>query len=647
MSPVNNKKITHTTLGIIPKLVPCILAVALWIFLTAFDGQILKKTENLSLFLYDSGFLKESLSIPGGFIGWAGAFFTQFLYTPWLGSLIWVLLLLLSARLTVKAFRIPDRFAALAYIPAVALIILNLSMGYGIFIMRKHDYFFSPVLGYIVTLVPLFTDKHLSSSWKLFMFRIVWITIGFMLFGTYALTGALAALIARIRNEKTVISIITALLIILTPLVFYNFYTTYRLADSLYLGLPQPSLNAWKARIYTPLFIVLAYPPLMALFPFKKADEQDLQYKSFFFNLSLYIIFVVAVCIMNYGELTFRTEIAMSNAIDELNWQKAVNIFNDVAKSRTKADARTYKSRSAKLKGVTDWDLRDKIVDEYADKFYEPTKLMVLYRDLALIKLDKALDEAFTMKDGVHKPGSKTIVPMAVQAGNQLYLHYGIENTCYRWCIENSVEYGISVNTLKYLAMYAIATSEWDMAGKYLDQLDKTLFHRKWTASQRALIANPDKIDFTAPYDHIRKLMCADERMINDKAQAEIFLLTYFYLPRPKNATPEYDKTALFWAMRSINDQQFWKCLSYYTKSNHVKTLPKHVQEATLLFNAFREEKYDLPVDQKTVDTFKAFDKYLKQNPVYYLKESRYPYSLRFGHTYYYFYYFNRDVTTY
>jgi len=647
MSTSNNKKTDITALGFIPKLLPILLAVVLWSVLTFQDGQILRKTENLSLFLSDYQFLNECLSIPGGFTGWAGAFLTQFLYLPWLGSLIWIMLLLFSARLTVKAFSIPDRMTALAYIPAVAIITLNVSLGYGIFLMRGQDYFFSTVLGYISALVPLLLEKNMTSSWKILLFRFVWITAGFMLFGSYALAGALASLISGIRNRNAVVSCITAALIIITPLVLYNLYTSYRLADTLYLGLPQVSVKDWNSRIYTPLFIVLAYLPLMALAPFIRADKLKWSHNGILFNTTCYLLFAATVYLMHYGELTFRTEVAMSNAIDDLEWQKAVDIFNDAAKSRSKADARAYESRTAELKGVSNQEQREEIIEKYSGRFYEPTRLMVLYRDLAMVKMDKALDYAFTMKDGAYKPVSTTLVPIVIQAGKQLYLHYGLENMCYRWCFEDIVALGMSVNSLKYLAMQSVATGQWALAAKYLDQLDKTMFHRKWADSQRALLSNPEKVSSTAPYDHIRKLMCIDEKMSADLSKAELYLLSNFTSKRPLNATPEYDKVALFWAMRSLNDQQFWKWLSYYTKSNHVKTLPIHVQEAALFYNSMQKMTDNLPIDSKVSESFNSFMKYADTHMIRSVKESKYPYEQRFGRTFYFFYYFSRDIASY
>jgi hypothetical protein len=40
------------------------------------------------------------------------------------------------------------------------------------------------------------------------------------------------------------------------------------------------------------------------------------------------------------------------------------------------------------------------IVDKYKSKIYEPSRMMVLFKDLALVKLGKESNTAFTYKDG-------------------------------------------------------------------------------------------------------------------------------------------------------------------------------------------------------------------------------------------------------
>ena len=87
-----------------------IFAALLWAVLTFHEECFLRKVEDLSLFMFNGGFILDSLQIPGGILSVAGSFLTQFLHLPWLGSLIWILLLLASALLPATAFATPSRY---------------------------------------------------------------------------------------------------------------------------------------------------------------------------------------------------------------------------------------------------------------------------------------------------------------------------------------------------------------------------------------------------------------------------------------------------------------------------------------------------------------------------------------------------------
>ena len=125
------------------KYIPILFAVILWCVLSFREQFFLKKVEDLSVFLFDKLFIMDSFKTPGGFLGLAGSFLTQFLFIPWLGALIWIALLLLSYYLTIRALRIPERYRPIALIPVALLVIGNMSLGYGVFIMREQDHFFA------------------------------------------------------------------------------------------------------------------------------------------------------------------------------------------------------------------------------------------------------------------------------------------------------------------------------------------------------------------------------------------------------------------------------------------------------------------------------------------------------------------------
>ena len=632
------------------KYIPILFAVILWCVLSFREQFFLKKVEDLSVFLFDKLFIMDSFKTPGGFLGLAGSFLTQFLYIPWLGALIWIALLLLSYYLTIRALRIPERYRPIALIPVALLVIGNMSLGYGVFIMREQDHFFAPVLGYLAALIPLFAIKRTQTVASKLILLTIWTAIGFPLFGTFAFIGTLTAACTTfmdqemLRSKRLTILAVSLALIIFIPLIAYSFYTSYRLVDSWHMGLPSISDDQWTFAIRTPFQLALLFLPVMAIAS-RRLKETDS--KNIIFQTSVYIISATAVWGFWFKDDNFRTELAMSEAVDRFEWQEVVDFYRKAVDAHVKSDDKAYDDRTAKLKGVKDQDTRNSIIDSFSDRFFEPTRTMVLYRDLALLKMNRALDEAFTMKDGGRLQKSRTQIPMAFQSGKQFYLQYGLVNMSYRWCMEDVIEHNWSYSTLKYMAMHCIIMQESEFARKYLNKLEKTIFYRKWAKGQGLLAADSVMMSVSEPYQSILPYMCFENRMTNDLVKSETFLMKHFSESEPPQPTPEYDRAALLWAMRTQNIPLFWERLYYYIKSNKVEQLPKNVQEAALLYGKLEKPVFDLPYSKEVENSYDAFNRYTQTNPVRNMKESAYPYSKKFGKTFYYYYYFIRDIQTY
>lgn len=640
--------------GQLVRLLPYILALLLWGALMLREQFFLKKVEDLSLFLFEWPFLRDTLLIPGGFLGYLGSFLTQFLHLPWLGSLIWILLLLISYQLTIKAFKIPARLHFLAIIPAMMLVIGNMDMGYKLFLMREQDHFFGPTLGYLAALIPVFAIKKTDRQWSKILLLTLWTPAAFELLGIYGLVGTVTAACIllgsnSLRKERITVLIYSIALFFIVPVLMYGLYTTFRMADSWSLGLPSISEDAFTASIRNPFRITLIYLPLMALAGLfiKNDDKSDLGAKQIGTSVAIYLFAVVVTWAFWFKDSNFHTELAMSNAVDRNAWQEVVDIYKKAVDSKSKSDAKAYEARTKALTGVRDTAGRQEIVDKYADLFFEPTRTMVMYRDLALLKLNRALDEAFTLKDGSRLQNREATVPMAFQSGKQLYMHYGLVNMSYRWCLEDVIEHGWSNATLKYMVIHSVVMHEEEFARKYINKLHKTIFYRRWANEQRELAHDSTLMAVTAPYSEILPYMCFENRMTNDMVLSESFIMRHFSEPEPEHATPEYDRAALFWAMRIQNIPAFWMHLYYYLQSNRVNELPRSVEEAAILYSHLEKGGLEIPYSKSVTDSYNAFQNYVKQHPPVNMKESAYPYSQKFGRTFFYYYYFMRDLQTY
>lgn len=629
---------------------PFLLAFVIWIILVFREQYYLRKVEDLSLFLFDGRFVLDSFRTPGGLLGLAGSFLTQFLHIPWLGALIWVILLLVSYYLTIRALRIPDSLSVLALIPVALLVIYNMSLGYGVFIMREQDHFFAPLLGYITVLIPLFAIRNIRTLWGKILFVSVWTAAGYPILGTFALVGTLSASLFTLiqredsRSNRLIISVAGLALTVLVPIILYSLYTTYRLPDSWEMGLPDVSYDSWRRPTRMPLQLALLSVPVLAVFSRWLRDRKA----GPAVQLSVCVAAIVTVWVFWYKDDNFHTELAMSYAVDRSDWQQVTDIYTKATAANVRSDAKAYAARTKELAGVKDNSQANEITERYQKRFFEPTRNMVMYRDLALLKSDRALDEAFSMKDGSRLQNSRSQIPMALQAGKQFYLHYGLVNMCYRWCFEDAVENGWNYSTLKYITMHAVIMQDGNLADKFTGKLSKTLFYRKWAKAQQALGSDPVAMAKAEPYRSILPLRCFDDRMTNDMVKSETFLLSHFTGQQPPSSTPEYDRAALFFAMRTQDIPLFWDKLAYYVSSNNFKVMPRSVQEAIILYSTLENRDYSrLPLEDKVQKSYDSFNRYVQSHPVRSIRESSYPYWQKYGKTFFYFYYFIRDMQTY
>ena len=436
-------------------------------------------------------------------------------------------------------------------------------------------------------------------------------------------------------------------IVLIVPLIIFSFYTTYRMADSWIMGLPSISDDRWTRSMRAPFQFALLFQLIMALLCYRLQEKQPKDASMPVIQSVIYVIAIATVWIFWFKDDNFRTELAMSQAVDRFDWNATVQIYQDAVKSHAKADEKAYASRTEKLSSAHSNDEINDIIDRYSTRFFEPTRTMVMYRDLALLKTNQALDKAFTMKDGSRMQKTRFLIPMAWQSGKQFYLQYGLVNMSYRWCLEDVIEHNWSFGTLKYMVMHSVVMHEEEFARKYINKLNKTLFYHGWAKEQMKLAHDSTLMATTAPYNQILPYMCFENRMTNDMVKTEVFLMRHYSEPEPANPTPEYDRAALFWAMRIQNIPAFWAHLYSYLQTNRVDKLPRAVEEAALLYSSLENRGFEITYDKKTTDRYDSFRQFVGKHPIRNMKEASQTYYRKFGDTFYYFYYFIRDLQTY
>lgn len=595
-----------------------ILPIALWVAASFFSYEFIYKVEQRSLFIFDTFWLKDFLLKPSGILSCCSLFLTQFLHTPWLGTLVWVLLLTLSAELTRIIYKIPSSLAVLTYIPAAIFATYNMSMGYIVYLTNLPGFFFMPVLGYLWALFTVAVLRKAEKVTSLAILFIIWGVAGYYIAGFYSLAGIVAAFVDMIlsdrsRTSKLLCSASAAVPVLLAPIVFAG-TTTYNLSNGWIIGMPESDYGLTVLRMQIPLVLAMA---CLILAPMSKFTDKLTGNTIPLIIQSIALAAVIAVPVSFwYRDDNFKAELGMIRAVDNLEWDKAVDILDKLQIKHEK------------------------------DPSWQPTRVLVLLKDLALIKTGQEGQRAYGFDNGCQKQKTSCDVPMSFQIGKILHLHYGIPGLCNRWCGEESVLFGWNYMTYRYYTMVAILLDDTELAGKYLDKLEKTLFYRKWAREQRRLCNDKSMIAKTAPYDKILPLMCYKDKVRSDSKGCETFLINHFNGPIPQQSTPLYDRVALFYAMESKQSNMFWTRFFIYLDSSNPSQVDRYYQEAAYLFsNLERKELLEtLPFDEKTKSTYKAFMQRASRVGNKSLEEARNAFPANLRHTYFFYFYYVNEL---
>ena len=582
-------------------------------YLTAFHNyNYLIKTEELSLFMPTKFFWIECMQKAGGLLTYIGCFLTQFFYYPWLGSSIFIGFLLLVRYFTSKAFQISTKFFPLTFIPSAMLLLAFTELGYLIYLFKSPGYVYSNLIGVLVVLGCLWTYRLFCSWQSRSVFIGLFILISYPLFGFYTLFAALLSAIYELSscfsakksgNFYPVLTI--AGLILLVPYIYFVRIYTRMLNENIYIsGLPSFYTDGSESILWMPFTVLFLCSGVFLFFLFKRVTIGNNKF-SFFFSFVLFFVSLFSTYSYSYENENFRTSIDMDIAISKNDW-------NGVLES------------ASKLEG-------------------EPTRLIVMNTNLALQKLGIAGDKMFTYKNAsVPYKSPRNALYLRLLGAKSLYFQYGNINYCYRWCMEDMVEYGMKVEYLKYMVKCSLLNREFPLAQKYINYLNQTLFHKNWAQKYQTYIDHPKLIDSDPEFKLIKPLLAYDDVIDGDGGLLEVYLLNNFaYM---QGGPVELVELSLQCNLILKDINAFWPRFFLYVRSH--KRIPVHYQEAAVLYS-YLGHKVDignLNVDPEIMSRFKGLiqeSKQLSGKPEEYCKAVLKPY---YGDTFWYYYFFVKGL---
>lgn len=628
MKAVGTNKAERTLLQKVLCNMPLIFCVAVWALLAFYERDLLLRLDMQSLFLFDNLFFESSMSVPAGLLGYLGCFLTQFFYYPALGAAIFVALLALVCLLTRKAFNIPAKWAFVAMVPMFLLLAADVQLGYWIYYIKYPGYWYVATLGTIVGLLAIWGFNKASYKFHAVII-LAWSVIGYPLFGFFALFSsicmAVIALSQALRNGnrmRVIFDGVTLLLIALVlayevPVFCYNFVYDSTAIDFMHLaGLPA---YHWDVRATH--FLKSIYPywiPFVLLFLFqlvlsvcynRLSPKETAAKRINLFKWLLMPAMVVFVFIYWFKNTNFRIENRQDTAMWEGDWRKVADLARDTK---------------------------------------EPSRQIVLNRNIALLHLGRAGEEMFTYPEGSADIDAPIAVHLTHTGGVMSYWCYGKFNFAYRWCVENAVERGWKVEYLKHAVRSLLLNGEYKLVKRYTNILKHTLFYADWAERYERLADNPESIAKVPEFAFPMQMRVYPDILDVDESFVEAYLLNNLAGGYTTSHSLLHAEAALMSSLIRKDSKSLWHNFSRYLQKRKIMRLPTHYQEAALLFSSISRsvDISNLPIEEGVKSRFNAFMRKTKDYKGMKEEEMAPHFKKDFGDTYWYFYFFVRKIKT-
>ena len=611
------------------------------------ESELLLRAQELNLWLPTGLYWKTLMQYPGGGVSWVGTFLTQFFYYPWLGTAILCSLWLIICLLAAWIYRLRGPWVWLTMLIPLALMACFVQTGYWLYYLKLQGHLFVPTVGVLFALLTLavqrLLDSHLpekAARWVSLCWMALVCIAGYPFFGAWALgaTGLLG-LFPRVKDSSlnyklSILNFFPSLVLIAAiPQIYYQLVFEMTERSFLYVAaLPSfrysaESFEQYRIPYYAIIAAFIILITLRASEGFAFAKKLKPWHRSVL-ALLLVALGIVGVSQVWYRDANFHKELAMNRAIEELDWERVLTIARDGSS------------------GV------------------KPTRMMVLYKNLAIFRLGRAGDEMFTYSEGATPQNAPWKVRITQVGGKLIYYHYGKENFCYRWCMEDGVEFGWKAETLKFMARTSMLNHEWAAARKYLDLLKKTTFHRKWAERYEKYLALPEAFDLAKleasvkagkpllddagmkEFAPIMHMMTYPDRLDGDNTLVEMYLLQTF--AKGNGDDPLFQEMTLICALIMKDIDLFWPRFMKFATMHPELHMPRHYQEAAYLYGHL-ENKVDIsrmPFDQEVRDSYERFMRFNEQCGPMSEEQKAVAFYPQFGGTFYYFYFLVRNQKT-
>lgn len=611
----------HFPLWLLPIIYSVMFVLFAWVFLVGKNADTL-------YFMQDRGYWNDSMvyfdhcmRMPGGFLSWAGSYLTQYFYYPAYGAAILILLWMLCFCVAWRSFHVRLEQTFLLFIPLVALLCTEVHLGYWAYFMKDIDYSFYHSLGYFFALL-LSVDFFRKLKYGGYIQMILVPVLFYYPLGVYALLATVLIAFRMFkdnwRSDWKAFILMFAMLGIVPLLETYG--TTLMRPDQPWLfGLKRFEIGPVRDyRLEAPLVWLICSSLLIPLLGKKKGESFGPKGLVISQLLMLVLAFGAykVVSDRNFTDSNYHAEIKMLRAVDEQRW--------------------------------------DDVLSEFRVARGNPSRMMVMYRDIALLNKGELLSR-YQYNNRPANPtvmSDSIVVRLCDTTGDFLYYNFG--ETCFgiRRAIERCMHYGFSYYTLRVLARCALINGEYDNVRKYLRLLEHSTFHKEWARELRPYLEDTTLIASSPRFGLVKRLYNGGSSMVgSDDYYVEPTII--HKLAHTATDNPEILDLALAYCLQSKDLNCFWAQVWQYHNINPDKPFHRYIQEAMLLYhNELKSGPADISeynIDPQIAERYNVFISRMKEYAQNGMKEDQIGASLQpeFGDTYWWDYCVLRDIQSY
>lgn len=491
--------------------------------------------EQFQLFLLDADYWWERVAIPGGVADYVAEFLTQFYYYPWAGACILALLFVGMQLLVWKLAKrqgADDAYYPLSFLPSIALwqfmgdenAMLSFAIALLAALLAMHAY--ATVRGRVgrlccaLLMVPLLY----WAAGAVYLAFLGWVLLREAAHGF------------RERDYLMALGVPVGILLlgVLCPLLAAKWvhYPLYQLVG--FIGYYRfPAIIPWNEPL---LILLLLLSSLLALLPALRAG------RGWCSALLVAVLAVGGYCFVASGCDADKEEaLAYDQLVRRQQWGELIR---------------------------------------KAEKKMPESPFSVTCLNLALGKSGQLGERMFQF----YQNGTEGLLPQfhrdftsPLPTGEAFY-HLGMVNTAQRFAFEAMEaipNYRKSGRCVKRLAETNLINGQYEVAGKYLRMLQKTLFYRRWAEEAQSYLYNEEKINAHPEWGWLRQVRYTEDFLFSDR-ETDVMLGLLFQHNYKNRMAFEY---MLAYVMQQRDLQKFMKYypLGKYAGYDHI---PRTYQEA-------------------------------------------------------------------